>query len=405
LKIAQISRECSATGGVGTYLLRLCRALAAADHEVAVIHADRNANLSETGVGQKFFVASFDEFGSEPICKARAARVVETLESFQPDVVHIQSNNNFWLETQIRRRFAAIKFLHVYDFCPSGTKFHHSLRRVCHHPTGPLCVPRMGYKRCLLSKRPWVIWQLYRRCVDANQNNTGYARLLVASQYVKEQAVASGYPPGQLEVLPYFVKTPEVPAAPEQVDKTILFVGRVTREKGLDYLVRALALVRVPSRLVVAGEGSDLDRVKRLAGRLGLTKRTEFLGWVTGQALSSLFASSSVVAVPSIWPEPFGIVGIEAMSYAKPVVAFQVGGIPEWLEHGVTGFTVTPYNVRELAMRLTYLLDHPQIANEMGFRGREVVMERYTPEKHVTRLIQISREVIDARSCAATPAG
>lgn len=398
LRIAQISKEYSTNGGVGTYLLNLCPALEAAGHKVIVIHADPNASLATSDASGQFFVEGFDRFVAENNGRGSASSVVKILEALKPDIVHIQSNNNFLLEHQIHLRFPTIKTLHVYDFCPSGNKFHHALGKVCHHPTGPLCLPRMGYKRCLLSKRPSVIWWHYRRCVEANRNNAKYPKLIVASEYVKQQAVASRYPPTQIEALPYFTELPELSTAADNGKNSILFVGRVVREKGLDRLLSAVSLVRTSWCLIVDGDGMDLGRTKSIAHSLGLSGQIEFAGWADRERHLRFYREASVVVVPSIWPEPFGLVGIEAMSYGKPVVAFKIGGIPEWLEDGVTGFLITPYDVKQMADKISYLLEHPDLAHRMGMKGRTKVEQEFNMKKHITRLLEIYREVSDGRT-------
>ena len=398
LKIAQLSQDYSAKGGVATYVRSLCTALGADGHEVTVIHADPGMPLPPPGVARQFYVEGFDKFGSKSDSRRSASRVIEILEALSPQVVHIHANNNFLLEMEVHQCFPVIKTLHVYDFCPSGNKFHHALGKVCHHPTGPLCVARMGYKRCVLSKRPSVIWKLYQRCVEANRNNASYLKLIVASEYVKQQAVASRYPANQIEVLPYFTGLPDLSTAADNGENTILFVGRVVREKGLEHLLSAVSLVRTPWRLIVGGDGMDLGRAKRIAHSLGLSGRIEFAGWADSEQHLRFYREASVVVVPSIWPEPFGMVGIEAMSYGKPVVAFNVGGIPEWLEDGATGFLVKPYDVKEMAEKISYLLEHPQTAHEMGMRGRKRVEQEFTEENHIARLLEIYGEVCSERT-------
>lgn len=370
-----------------------------------MIHADPSASASTSGVSRQFYVEGFDQFGDHRNSRRSTSQVIEILEAVKPDIVHIQSNNNFLLEEEIRRRFPAVKSLHVYDFCPSGNKFHHALGKVCNHPTGPLCIPRMGYKRCLLTERASVIWWHYRRCVEANRNNAHYPKLIVASEYVRHEAVASGYPESQIEVLPHSTPLPEhKPSAcggengsSEPVEGTILFAGRVVREKGLDHLLSALSRVRASWRLFVAGDGPDLDRTKRLARRLRLDSQIEFAGWADRELLRRFYRGVSIVALPSVWPEPFGLVGIEAMSYGKPVVAFKVGGIPEWLQDGVTGFLIAPYDVKEMAAKIDYLLEHPEVAQEMGMKGRARVERDFSEEKHITRLLNIYQAVRDTR--------
>jgi len=404
LRIAQISKDFSTNGGAGAYVLRLRSGLEALGYEVLVVHADANVPPSPSGESRQFYVAGFDRFVIENDRRNSRTRIMEILGTFNPDIVHIQANDDFVLEMEIRRSFPAIKSLHVYDFCPSGNKFHHALGKPCQHPTSLLCMARMGYKRCHLSKRPSVIRWHYRRCVEANRNNVHYRKLIVGSEYVKQQAMASGYSASQLEVLPYFTELPVLSSVANECENTILFVGRVVREKGLDYLLSALSLVQTFWHLVVDGDGPDLDRAKQRARRLGLNSRTEFVGWARKEQHLRLYQEASVVVVPSVWPEPFGMVGIEAMSYGKPVVAFNVGGIPDWLKEGETGFLVKPYDVKDMAEKIGYLLEHPDIAHQMGMKGRTRVEREFNPETHITRLLTIYKEVIDGRNQPSSPA-
>src|SRR5215813_4495268 len=98
LTVVQLSKENSANGGVGSYLLRICPALQEQGHEVIVIHSDRSSAASSPGVSSQFCVEDFDRWDSETVQRKRAAAVIEILESIGPDIVHVQGNNNFELE-------------------------------------------------------------------------------------------------------------------------------------------------------------------------------------------------------------------------------------------------------------------------------------------------------------------
>jgi glycosyltransferase involved in cell wall biosynthesis len=398
LTIAQVSNSCSRNGGVGTYVLNLCRALGNAGHRVFVVHADPTVSSPPPGAHDHFFVEEFDHFSDEDRSRSTARSVMHVLQRLRPDVVHIQSNNNFVLEADIREQFPSIKSLHLYDFCPSETKFHHASGVTCQHATGPLCIARLGYKRCMLTKRPSIMWSHYRRAVAANQNNAHYNKLIVGSEFVKKQAIASGYPASQITVVPYFTRLPGDSRQAKEDNKTVLFTGRVAREKGLGKLLEAMALIRSDWNLIVDGDGPDLNRTKQIARRLGLSNRTDFVGWAAEDQHLELFRKASVVAVPSVWPEPFGMVGIEAMSHAKPVVAFNVGGITQWLEDGHTGFAVTPYDLKGMSERIGYLLQNEPIAKEMGLNGRRRVEQEFSADKHVNKLLELYREVRNVRT-------
>jgi glycosyltransferase involved in cell wall biosynthesis len=122
------------------------------------------------------------------------------------------------------------------------------------------------------------------------------------------------------------------------------FVGRMDRLKGGRVLLAALPRVHAESgralQLTFAGDGpvrKSWERHARLLRRQVPGISVEFTGWLQKDALTTRLASTDVVVMPSLWPEPFGLVGPEANSHGVPVVAFATGGIPEWLHDGVNG--------------------------------------------------------------------
>ena len=159
---------------------------------------------------------------------------------------------------------------------------------------------------------------------------------------------------------------------PQQAGRDVVYIGRLEFEgKGLDLLLGAwkLAHERVDGQLVIAGGGYDEARVRREVARLGLTDRVRFAGWVTGAEKSRLLASARVVAMPSRM-ETFGIVAVEALAAATPVVAFAIPALREVVPEGA-GFTVAPFDVETYAQRLIELCTDADLALAMGSEGRE----------------------------------
>ena len=119
----------------------------------------------------------------------------------------------------------------------------------------------------------------------------------------------------------------------------ILFVGRLTDLKGADHLMKAIpqAAEKIgrPLTVTIAGDGPERTKLRSLAHRLGI--EAEFAGWVQAEQKADLMRQSDLLAVPSLWPEPFALVGIEAGCLGLPAVAYSVGGIPEWLIPGRSG--------------------------------------------------------------------
>ena len=121
----------------------------------------------------------------------------------------------------------------------------------------------------------------------------------------------------------------------------------------------------------MCGEGVQAPKMRSLATRLGISHRVGFRGWLGPEELAREFAQAAVVAVPSLWPEPFGLVGIEGFAAGRPAVGSATGGIPEWLEHEVSGLTVPAGKARPLADALGQLLDDQPRRRAMGEAGRE----------------------------------
>jgi glycosyltransferase involved in cell wall biosynthesis len=171
--------------------------------------------------------------------------------------------------------------------------------------------------------------------------------------------------------------------------RRVVFAGRVVAAKGVGVLIRAAR--SVDAEFVICGDGVGLAAMRRLAGRLGVEERVRFRGWLGAGELARELAEASVVAVPSVWPEPFGLVGIEALSAGRPVVASSTGGVVDWLQDGVNGLAVAPGDVRELACSLEELLADPTRQAAMGSAGKRMVAERYSAQHHVAALVEAYR--------------
>lgn len=381
MRVTLVSDEWRRNGGVASYLRRLASALAGGGDAVQVVHNDRGAS-PEPGVVDVYAAGSTAYGGGRASTGAALAHVA----AFAPDVVHVQSCNNFALEEALRARYRATKTLHVYDFCPSNTKYHHALERDCAHATGAMCLPRMGYKRCTTSRRPTVWLRLQRRAAAANRNNAGYHRLVVASEHVRRQALGTGYPAGQVVVVPYFVEGGTL-AAPEP--RTVVTGGRLTREKGFDLFIDAMARVPRPWRAVIAGDGMERAALERRARAAGLHDDLTFAGWLDEAGMRALYARATVVVMPSRWPEPSGIVGLEAMAYGRPVVAFDAGGIPEWLAHGETGLLAARGDSGALGAAIAAVLADPAEARRMGEAGRRRASALFSVDRHLHSLAEV----------------
>lgn len=393
MKVLLLGQDFAISGGVGKYLNRLTHALVAQGHTVGAIQAlSLEARPWPPQVGL-WTVSNFNAF-DERVRPGAVRHVLDIVDHVRPDIVHVHDGSNFALEEELRRKVPIVKTLHTLDFCPAGTRYHYVARRICKHRLGWACLPRIVYKRCTLSKRPGVWLRMVRRTLASRASALGHRVVIVTSQYARDLAVAEGLPASQVHVVPYFTEIP-LEVEPPPAHPKILFAARIYPEKGLDLLLRAAALLKPREIAIdVVGDGPGVPAARRLAGDLGILPRVTFHGWQ--QNMDRFYRGTSVLVVPSRLAEPFGIVGIEAMGHARPAVGFAVGGIPDWLQDGVTGFLVRPYDLAEMASRLGELVDSPETGRRMGLEGRRIATERFTIEVHMARLVALYEQVARA---------
>jgi len=190
-------------------------------------------------------------------------------------------------------------------------------------------------------------------------------------------------------IVPYFPTVAAKTGSGHETRRRVVFAGRIVAPKGVGVLLRAAR--QVDAEYVICGDGWQLPAMRTLARRLGVEQRVRFTGWLDPDALSSELADASVVVVPSLWPEPFGLVGIEAFAAGRPVIASATGGIGDWLDDGVSGLCVRAGDSRALAGALGELLDDPDRQREMGAAGKATVAERFTAARHVATITEAYR--------------
>jgi glycosyltransferase involved in cell wall biosynthesis len=182
----------------------------------------------------------------------------------------------------------------------------------------------------------------------------------------------------------------------------ILTVGRwdpAERYKGADTLIAALprVLKAVPdASLVLVGDGDDRPRLEQLARDLGVSDHAHFLHGLTPEQLFACYANCDVFALPSRG-EGFGLVFLEAMAFANPVIGGAHGGIPDIVEDGVTGLLVPHGDVERLAQALESLFNDPSRAREMGARGRDRMSKAFSFAQFQLRLTQTLDKILASK--------
>src|SRR5687768_5762038 len=190
-----------------------------------------------------------------------------------------------------------------------------------------------------------------------------------------------------IEVIPYTAELPPPATVPldDRRERSILFVGRLIERKGVNHLIRALGNVRqrTLARLVVVGDGPERARLEQLARDAGVHDAVEFRGRVSDEELRLAYARADAFVLPSVLDarqdtEGLGVVLLEAMNYAVPVIASDIGGIPDIVEHERTGLLVPPANDVALGSALSRVLTDPELSRTLGEAGRRRLHDAFS---------------------------
>ncbi len=187
----------------------------------------------------------------------------------------------------------------------------------------------------------------------------------------------------------------EAPSAANQV----LFVGRLTAEKGASVLLHAFARLqdRFPkAELLLVGDGPEKQSLQELALTLGIHDRVRFVGWVPHDELVPFYVKARVVVVPSLH-ESYGRVIVEAMSFGRPVLASDTEGARELIQHEQTGFIVTTGDMTAMADRIAYVLENPGVAAEVGAEAQQFIRRVHDPRVLREGQVQMWLQVVGRR--------
>ncbi|MGZ4941261.1 MAG: glycosyltransferase family 4 protein, partial [Halobacteriota archaeon] len=186
----------------------------------------------------------------------------------------------------------------------------------------------------------------------------------------------------------------------ERETKRVLFVGRLSAVKGVDYLIKAAQLVLAQhedATFVIVGRGEEEERLKALAKDLG--DRIKFCGHVSRQTLLRLYRTSTVLVLPSFTRlEAFGVVLLEAMASETPVIASRIPGVVDVTGDG--GMLVRPRDQLELANAILKVLDDPKTARAMGKNGRRRVQQNYDWKIVSRKIVDVYNDALDATTVA-----
>ena len=320
---------------------------------------------------------------------APSARQIEAvLETFCPDIVHVHntfpliSPSIYWVAHRLR--IPVVQTLHNFRLlCPQATFLRDG--KVCEDCLGKL--PWRGVARaCYRGSRPQTavlagMITVHRALGTWRGKVTRYIAL---NEFCRTKFIAGGLPPERIVVKPNFG---DFAPPQEQARSGLLYVGRLSHEKGIDTLARASALVQ-GTAVRVAGAGPE----ERALEGVGNIRR---LGLLTGLQVREEMSRARALVLPSLANESFPMALVEAFGCGLPVIASRAGALGELVEDGVTGLLFEAGDIAALADKMRWVHDHPQELAAMGANARARYEARYTSEMNYRQLVDIYRDAAD----------
>jgi glycosyltransferase involved in cell wall biosynthesis len=361
-------------------------------HAVGILHGPA------THRGEDAWNTTFpDRFPLNTPSTSPAAATSHALRAFRPDAIYVHKMSDLEvIETLVRSGRPLVRMVHDHDiYCMRSYKYDYFSRKICTRPASLACIVP-----CLASivRNPnggfpvqWVSYRAKKREIALNQR---FDRMVVVTPFMRDELLKNGFAPDRIRIHAPVPRMGDPDLRSSFSSRNlIIYAGQIIRGKGVDVLLQALALVQSPFECVILGDGNHRPYCERLARQLNLADRVTFQGFIPQEELKAYYRECSVVALSSVWPEPIATIGLEVMRYALPVVAFDAGGIRDWLIDGHNGFLVPWMDRQAYARRLDQLLQDKDLARQLGGNGLRLVSERYDFDGYIRDLESLFAEV------------
>lgn len=401
MKILQVNKYHYVRGGAERYCLDLSQMLEKAGHEVAFFSMAHPKNLPSAW--SKYFVSrisfSVPRLRDYVIAPLRILYSLEAkrkfkklLRDFKPDIIHVHNIYNQISPSilPVAKKMGIPVIMHLHDYSlvsPDHQLFcrgkiytralgGHYLRCAidrCH---------KNSFSKSLLAALAMIlhhkILKIYERNIDA---------YIAPSEFMKSICVRAGFPKEKIIAIPNFVSSGFISqTASAKLGDYILFYGRLSEEKGLDCLIRAMIDVTAPYRLKIVGEGPYAEHCSALIRDLKLESKIEMIPAMQGAALRTMIAEATALMLPSIWYENMSLTLLESIGMGKVVIGSRIGGIPEVLKDKVNGFLCETNNPADWSKAINNLANADlKTMSEAAAK----TAEGFAPDLHLKKIISV----------------
>jgi glycosyltransferase involved in cell wall biosynthesis len=405
MKILLINKFYYLKGGTEKHFFQLKNVLEKNGHEVIVFSTENKKNIQD-GKNEYFipeikmklnnFLKGFKLFYNRQAVRELKKIIINN----KIDVAHLHNISHHFSPAIIKvlkkNNIPVVMTVHDYKLvCPNYKLFNQD--KICEKCQGGKfynCTINKCVKNSYLGslvmtlEAYWSKWMRYYENVDI---------FIAPSRFMANKLISNNFDIKKIKYLPNFLNSNEADSdlTENREENYILFFGRLSKEKGVDVLIKSIGLLEnKETKLKIVGEGEELNNLKKLAKELKLEERVEFLGYKSGDELKTIIKKANFIVAPSVWYEnaPYSI--LEAFLYKKAVVGSLVGGISELVVEGKSGLTFEIGNQLELAKKADYLLANLGKAQQMGENGSRLIKNQLNEEGYYKRLNNIYESLI-----------
>ena len=234
----------------------------------------------------------------------------EIVARVRPDVLFVHKLDRLPDGAELNTELHKVVMVHDHDlWCPTGLGYDRRTRKMCTHSAGWQCYLSLAF----LERRdhgliPFAFTNVHGRVCEMRRYHH-FNAILPNSNFIREKLLANGFPFEKTRLCHPVLNQPALEPAPVPEEPIILFVGSLIRGKGVDLLLHALTELYCDYKVYIVGTGKSQGELRDLAASLGIAGAVNFTGWLPNDQVAKFYRAAKVVAVPSAWPEPFGLVG------------------------------------------------------------------------------------------------
>lgn len=407
MKILSINKFYYLRGGSETYFFSLNSMLAEKGHEIIPFSMKDSRNVSTPY--EEYFIDNINYNKADFLKNLRNAfsaiysfnaktKIKRLLNDTKPDLAHFHL---------FQHQLSPSILKAVHDFGLPIVNTVHDLKPLCPNykmlNKGAICekCKRHKYFHCVSNKcikgsfsgSMTACLEAYLNWIIGSYKNID--AFIAPSNFLRNKFIEYGYSPEKLFYIPNYVKS-ELFEPCYSSGNYFIFFGRLIEEKGIETLIKAMRQVK-GTDLYIIGDGPLKDSLNTLINNYGLTN-VKIIGHQTGRALKDLIENCKFSIMPSEWYEnsPFAV--LESMACGKPVIASDIGGLPEIVDNNRTGLLFSPCNHDELAEKINSLIDDSHRLISMGKEGREDVNRKFNEKLHYEKINQLYEKLLKNNS-------